>query len=81
MQGNRSQDEDFKTKYPDLPRDLAVKEWLHRHPEVTQWVALDDVKFIDNENLVLVDPDAGLHIGHLNQVISILGGKPVLILM
>lgn len=73
--------EDFKTKYPDLARDIAVKEWLHRHPEVTNWVAIDDVKFTDSENLIWVDPDAGLHVGHLNKAISILGGKQVIILM
>jgi hypothetical protein len=73
---------DFKTKYPDLPRDLAVKEWLNRHQhEVEDWVALDDVKFTDSENLIWVDPDAGLHIGHLNQVVDILGGTQVIILM
>lgn len=72
---------DRHTAYPDLPRDVAVKEWLTRHPEVTAWVALDDVRCADDEHMVLVDPDAGLHLGHLNDAIGRLGGKPVLVLM
>lgn len=72
---------DLATKYPDLPRDVAVKEWLHRHPEVTDWIALDDVKFTEDERLIWVDPDAGLHLGHLNNAIEKLGGRPVIVLM
>lgn len=62
--------EDFKTKYPDLPRDTAVMEWMKRHPEVTDWVALDDTKFMRADNVIWVDPDAGLHLGHLNAVLD-----------
>lgn len=72
---------DGHTRYPDIPRDLAVKEWLKRHPEALDWIALDDTKFTDAENLIWVDPEAGLHLGHLNQGIRALGGKPVLVLM
>lgn len=72
---------DLATKYPDLARDLAVKDWLHRHPEVTEWIALDDVKFTDDDRLIWVDPDAGVHLGHLNAAIERLGGKPVIVLM
>jgi hypothetical protein len=72
---------DWNTAYPDLPRDVAVKAWLHAHPEVTDWVALDDCKFTEDERLIWIDPDAGLHVGHLNNAIKLLGGKPVLVLM
>jgi hypothetical protein len=72
---------DLATKYPDLARDLPVKDWLYRHPEVTEWIALDDVKFTDDERLIWVDPDAGVHLGHLNEAIERLGGKPVIVLM
>lgn len=72
---------DLQTKYPDLERGLAVKEWLFRHPEVTHWVALDDVKFTDDERLIWVDPDAGVHLGHLNEAIGKLGGRPVVVLI
>lgn len=72
---------DLATKYPDIERGLAVKEWLARHPEVTNWVALDDVKFTDDERLIWVDPDAGVHLGHLNEAIERLGGQKFVVLM
>jgi len=73
--------EDRHTKYPGIPRDLAIKEWLGRHDELEEWLALDDVRCADDEHMILVDPDAGLHVGHLNDAIRILGGKPCLILI
>lgn len=72
---------DPHTRYPDIARDLAVKEWLARHDEVEDWCALDDVLCADEDHMVLVDPDAGLHVGHLNDACRILGAAPVLILM
>lgn len=72
---------DCHTKYPDIQRADAVKEWLARHPEVSEWVALDDVKFTTDERLIFVNSDAGLHVGHLNAAIQRLGGKPYLVLM
>lgn len=59
---------DMKTKYPSISRDMAVIEWLNRHPETSdkEWIAFDDVRFTKNPNLILVDPDGGLHLGHLN---------------
>lgn len=72
---------DLATKYPGIERDLAVKEWLHRHPEVTDWIALDDVKFTDDARLIWVDPDAGVHLGHLNEAIGKLGGQKIVVLM
>lgn len=73
--------EDRHTLYPQIDRALAVKEWLSRHPEVTNWVALDDVHFTDDERLIFVDSDAGLHLGHLNLAIDQLGGKRVIMLI
>lgn len=61
---------DMKTKYPDIARGDAVLEWLHRHPEVTDWIAFDDVKFTEADNLIWIDPDAGLHLGHLNAALD-----------
>lgn len=72
---------DPKTAYPRAPRRCAVEDWLAAHPEVTHWVALDDARFTDDERLIWVDPDAGLHIGHLNLAIEKLGGEPVIILI
>lgn len=72
---------DRHTKYPEIQRDIAVNEWLHRHPEVTAWVAFDDARFTDKENLIWIDPDTGITVPHLNAAIDQLGGKQILILM
>jgi hypothetical protein len=72
---------DRKTEYPRMPRHEAVKDWLGRHPEVTDWIALDDSRFTDEPNLIWIDPDAGLHLGNLNEALKRLGAKPCVILM
>lgn len=71
---------DMKTKYPQIARDLAVLEWLSRHPEVEDWIAFDDVRFTDKDNLIWIDPDAGLHLGHLNTALGRWGCTQFLIL-
>ena len=71
---------DMKTKYPSIPRDQAVLEWLHRHPEATDWIAFDDARFTDKDNLIWVDPDAGLHLGHLNRALDRWGCTQFLVL-
>lgn len=74
-------DSDLRTRYPAVDRGYAVEEWLCNHPEVTDWIALDDARFTEEDNLIWIDPDAGLHVGHLNLAIEKLGGRQVLILM
>lgn len=69
-----------KTSYPDIPRDLAVKEWLAKRGRF-DWIAFDDVRFTDDERLIWIDPDCGLHLGHLNDALERFGEKPCLILM
>lgn len=64
-----------------MDRGLAVKEWLARHPEVTDWVALDDVQFTDYKRLIWLDPNAGLHLAHLNEAIEKLGGQKIVVLI
>lgn len=61
---------DMKTKYPQLDRETSVYEWLSRHPETEDWIALDDARFTEADNLIWVDPNAGIHLGHLNQVLD-----------
>jgi len=61
---------DMKTRYPQIPRDQAVLEWLSRHPETEDWIAFDDVKFTEKDNLIWIDPDAGLHLTHLNKALD-----------
>lgn len=71
---------DKMTSYPMISRGLAVKDWLHRHPEVDEWIAFDDARFTDDENLIWVDPDAGLHLGHLNLALDRWGCSQFLVL-
>ena len=70
-----------RTSYPALERAEAAEQWLAAHPEVERWVALDDARFTDDERLILVDPDAGLHVGHVNAALVLFGEKPILIFM
>jgi hypothetical protein len=67
---------DSHTRYPNVGRGLAIKEWLANHPEVERWVAIDDVKCADGDNMILVDPDVGIHVGTLYQVCNVFGGTP-----
>jgi hypothetical protein len=71
---------DMRTKYPDLDRDVAVVEWLSRHPEVRDWVAFDDCEFTEADNLIWVDPNAGLNLSHLNSALSRWGCAQFLVL-
>jgi len=72
---------DRHTRYPDLARNLAIKEWLAQHDEVEEWVAVDDCQCAEAPNMVLVDPDCGIHTGTLYQVCAVLGGTPPLFLL
>jgi methionine synthase II (cobalamin-independent) len=69
----------YKTLYPELDRETAVSEWLARHPDVTEWVAFDDARFTEKENLIWVDPDTGLTPFHLNEALEFFGCPPYLI--
>jgi hypothetical protein len=72
---------DSLTLYPDMGRDDAVREWLGRHPEITDWVAYDDAAFTQDDQLIWVDPDSGLTTCHLNQALERFGCRPIMILM
>lgn len=72
---------DCKTRYPTLRRGAAINEWLGRHPETKRFVAFDDTKFTDQDYLIWVDPDAGLHVGHYNEAAARLDTKPMLFLV
>lgn len=61
--------DDLKTRYPALPRDVAVKEWLAEHPGV-DWVAFDDVRFTEDDRLIWIDPDQGITTAHVNQALE-----------
>jgi len=68
-----------RTAYPAVSRAQAAAEWLAAHPEVDDWIAFDDVAFIDDPRLIWVDPNAGLHLTHLNEALVRFGQKPIFI--
>lgn len=72
---------DARTTHPVLPRTEAIAEWLSRHPETTDWIALDNEVFMTGDALIWVDPDSGLTLSHLNQALKTFGCRPVTILV
>ena len=62
---------------PDL-RGSGIKNWLSRHPDVTDWIVLDDTYFSDYfdsnivEHLILTDPIVGLTDENVEAAIKIL---------
>jgi hypothetical protein len=82
---------DHKTNYRNtsyhrmpLTRSEGILEWLDRHPKVEEhklWVVFDDVDCADKDHMILVDPNAGLHLGHLNIALRKLGHGGELILI
>lgn len=73
--------EDPHTRYPSVKRDVAITEWLNNHPEVSEWVAIDDSRCAPPEHMVLCDPDYGLTLKECNMVLDILGGDFVIVLI
>jgi len=74
------------TQTPSIQRKLAVEKWLSEN-QVDDWMAIDDYDFLaeyeghEHPQMVWVDPDPGLCVRHINQVIERFGGKPTLMLM
>lgn len=63
-------DSDPHTLYPSIRRDDAVQEWLKRHEkEKIDWVAFDDVKFTQDERLILIDSRSGLTTQHMDEAL------------
>ncbi|UIS25288.1 hypothetical protein [Erythrobacter phage vB_EliS-L02] len=71
----------FKTRYPSLPRDLAVAEWLAENNPDADWLALDDVRFTDDDRLIWVDADTGITLVHLNEIADRWSLKPWIVLI
>lgn len=66
---------DWKTKGLIGKRGVEVKEWLDRHPEVTNYVIVDDSSdFLEEQKskLVLVDVLDGILHGHYRQIKHVL---------
>lgn len=71
---------DPATHYPKVARDQAVTEWLGRHPD-TDWLALDDCEFTNDERLIRIDPHVGITLLTVNEVIGRWNGKPVIVML
>ena len=68
-----------KTAYPETSRSDAVSSWLAKHSEVDDYVCIDDVKCASDDHMLLIDPDIGLTIAGMNEVIERFGGKPFIV--
>ena len=69
--------DDFKTKSTDGFRGNDVREWLSRHPEVTEWVIIDDeTDFHEDQldRLVHVDMAEGFGARDHVRLKSVFGG-------
>jgi hypothetical protein len=69
----------WKTDYPDVSRDVAVKKWLAENGEY-DWIALDDARFMEDTRVVYVDFDTGLTPAHYNEVAEMWGLPEIIIL-
>lgn len=58
------------------PREESIREWLVEHPEVTAWVALDDLSLLSlGPRLVQTDERDGFTLDHAQRAISVLRGE------
>lgn len=71
--------ENWRTQYPQVPRDVAVKLWLKENGD-HNWVAFDDARFTDNKRLILIDADYGISVREFNQAARILKVRQFLVL-
>ena len=68
--------EDDRTQFPHFTTRLkAILDWLENHPEVTDWVALDDELFTNRDWLIHVDFNTGITPIHMNAVYKAFGMK------
>lgn len=72
---------DPQTDMPRLDRAQAVDQWFARGNHADQYLIFDDSKFTQNDNLIVVDPQAGLHIGHLDILLDRWNLPPCLIMV
>jgi len=55
----------------DHTRLIAINKWLKENGD-HQWVCFDDIKFTDDERLIVVDFDDGITKASVNQAIKLL---------
>ncbi len=65
------------TSYIGSNRSLEIKDYLNRHPEITQYLILDDVPVSNlcNGHLVLLDEGWGLSLKDIRNSLAILRGE------
>lgn len=71
------QHEDIKTNFDvlhDFGRHAAIKEWLSRHPEVTDWIVIDDMP-VYLPKQVHVNYSIGMTIEDFQRADYLLSGK------
>jgi hypothetical protein len=62
----------------DVTRGMEIKAWLQLHPEVTEWISLDDdrdMEDLDRDRLVNTTFVSGLLDEHVEEAVKILGRK------
>ena len=64
------------TSFADLQigRKFAIGHWLFQHPEVTEWIVIDDAD-IDTDRLVQVDFQTGMNINTFIKACELFGQK------
>lgn len=56
-------------------RRAAIERWLARHPEVTEWIVIDDERNIHPTRQITIDFDLGITIANFLRATEILSGK------
>lgn len=72
----------FESNDPGIPddsttlREKGFLNWLKEHPEVTNYVIFDDLKFTDDPKLIHVRFEEGITFDHYLQALDIFDVKP-----
>jgi hypothetical protein len=59
----------------------AIVTWLRNHPEVTEWIVIDDETIFDGDPQVKVDFNLGLTIDNFFKACALFGDKPSSIIL
>lgn len=70
------------TQYPNGSRSNAVRSWLSEFgSDVSDYICIDDAVCADDDHMELINPDIGLQLPEVNNIIHRLGGNPFVVLM
>lgn len=67
--------EDWSCRYDNRPREGHITKWLAEHPEVTEYVAVDD-RPCAVKNLIRVDPYNGLTVQDAIRILEVFRVDP-----